>query len=324
MRRRRFIQGIAASTAWPLAARAQQTAMPVIGLLHIGSPGAYPQLEFLRQGLRENGFVEGQNVAIDYRWAEGQSNRLPELAADLVRGHASVIAAVSGTNAALAAKTATSAIPIVFLTGGDPVKLGLVGSLNRPEANVTGVSFIVEDLGAKEVGLLHELVPGSKNVGFQVNPDNPNAPQQIENLQEAARLLGLGFEALKAKNANVLEETLNSLAGRPMGAMLVAADQFGTNVDPIVAFVARHKIPTVYYRREFVDAGGLMSYGTSASDAWHQVGVYVARILKGAKPADLPVMRSTKFELVINLKTAKTLGLEIPAQLLARADDVIE
>jgi putative ABC transport system substrate-binding protein len=325
MRRRDFIQGIVASTAWPLAARAQQTAMPVIGLLHIGSPAAYPQLEFLRQGLRENGFVEGQNVAIDYRWADGQSNRLPELAADLVRGRASVIAAVSGTNAALAAKTATSTIPIVFLTGGDPVKLGLVSSLSRPEANVTGVSFIVEDLGAKEVGLLHELVPGAKNVSLLVNPDNPNAPQQIENLQEAARVLGLGFETLKARNANGLEAAFNSLAGRPMGAMLVAADpQFGTNVNPIVAFIARHKIPTVYYRREFVDAGGLMSYGTSASDAWHQVGIYVARILKGAKPADLPVMRSTKFELVINLKTAKTLGLEIPAQLLARADDAIE
>jgi putative ABC transport system substrate-binding protein len=310
---------------WPSAVRAQQLTIPTIGLLHIGSRGAYPLLENFRQGLRESGYSEGQNVVIEYRWAEGQSDRLSELAADLVRQRVSVIAAVSGTNGALAAKAATKTIPIVFLTGGDPVELGLVSSLNRPEANVTGVSFVVEDLGAKEMGLLHELVPEAKKVGFLVNPDNPNATQQLENLQEAARVLGLELEPVKAKSPSDLKAAIDAIAGHSIGAMLVGPDpQFGSAVDRIVAIVARQQIPTIYYKRDFVDAGGLMSYGTSSSDAWHQVGIYTARILKGAKPVDLPVTRSTKFELVINLKTAKTIGREIPAQLLARADEVIE
>jgi putative ABC transport system substrate-binding protein len=324
MRRRDFIKGFAgAVVAWPIVARAQQPAMPVIGFLHVGFPGTYPQLEFFRQGLKENGYTEGHNVAIEYRWAEGRSDRLPELATDLVRRNVSVIAA-NGTDAALAAKSATTTIPIVFLTGGDPVSLGIVGRLNRPEANVTGVAFIVEDLGAKEMGLLHELIPDAKEVGFLVNPDNPNAPQQIGNLQEAARVLGLECRPIMAKNANNLGEAFDAVVG-PIDAMLVGADpQFGTHVDPIVKLATQHRIPTIYYAREFVDAGGLMSYGTSLGDAFHQVGVYIARILKGAKPGDLPVMRSTKFELVINLKTAKTLGLTVPPTLLARADEVIE
>ena len=293
--------------------------------MHIGSPGAYPLLEYFRQGLRESGYSEGQNVVIEYRWAEGQSDRLSGLAADLVRRRVSVIAAVSGTNGVLAAKAATKTIPIVFLTGGDPVKLGLVSSLNRPEANVTGVSFVVEDLGAKEMGLLHELVPKAKKVGFLVNPDNPNATQQLENLQEAARVLGLELEPVKAKSPSDLNAAIDAVAGRSIGAMLVGPDpQFGSAVDRIVAIVARQQIPTIYYKRDFVDAGGLMSYGTSSSDAWHQVGIYTARILKGAKPVDLPVMRSTKFELVINLKTAKALHIEVPPGLSARADEVIE
>ncbi len=324
MRRREFIL-LLAGTLVALAFTAHAQPTPVIGILLFGSPGAYStQLEFLRQGLRENGYFEGQNVAIEYRGAEGRPDRLPELAADLVRQHVAVIASIGGTNSALAAKAATTIIPIVFLTGGDPVSLGIVNRLNRPEANVTGITFVVEDLGGKDLGLLHELLPAAKGVGFLVNPDNPNASQQIENLQEAARALGLELQPLKATNTGDLEKSFDS-AERATGAILVGADPyFGAHVDQIVGLAARHRIPTVYYRREFVDAGGLMSYGTSSSDAWHQVGIYTARILKGAKPSDLPVMLSTKFELVINLKTAKQLGLEVPAQLLARADEVIE
>ena len=234
MRRREFITLLGGPViAWPLAARAQRPAMPVIGFLHVGVPGAYPQVEFFRQGLKESGYTEGDNVAIEYRWAEDHSDRLAELATDLVRRNVSVIAAVSGTNAALAAKSATTTIPIVFLTAGDPVSLGLVNRLNRPEANVTGVAFIVEDLGAKEMGLLHELVPDAKEVGFLVNPDNPNAPQQIGNLQEAARVLGLKCRPIKAKNANDFAEAFDAVVG--LDAMLVGADpQFGTHVDQIV------------------------------------------------------------------------------------------
>jgi putative ABC transport system substrate-binding protein len=326
MNRREFITLLGgAAAAWPLSARSQQPAMAVVGILHIGLPRASPQLEFLRQGLRESGYLEGQNVGIEYRSAEGRSDRLPELAADLVRPHVAVIAAVSGTNSALAAKAATATIPIVFLTGGDPIKLGLVGSLNRPEANITGITFLVEELGAKDIGLLHELLPDAKNVGFLVNPNNPAAPQQIVNLQEAARVLGLDLQLARVSNPSHLDEVFNAIADRQTGALLVGADPlFGRNVDQIVALAARHRIPTVYYRREFVDAGGLMSYGTSAGDAWRQVGNYVGRILKGAKPGDLPVIQSTKFELVINLKTAKTLGIEVPPNLSARADEVIE
>jgi putative tryptophan/tyrosine transport system substrate-binding protein len=269
--------------------------------------------------------LEGQNIWIEYRSAEGQSDRLPELAADLVRRRVAVIVAVSGTNLASAAKAATATIPIIFLTGGDPVKLGLVGSLNRPEANITGITFLVEELGAKDVSLLHELIPDAKSVGFLVNPNNPAASQQIVNLQQAARTLGLGLQLAKASNPSDLDEAFSTVADRKIAALLVGADPlFGSNVDQVVELAARYRIPTVYYRREFVDAGGLMSYGTSASDAWRQVGNYVGRILKGAKPGDLPVMQSTKFELVINLKTAKAIGIEVPPNLSARADEIIE
>jgi len=327
MRRRDFITVIAGLGAvWPLAAHAQRPAMPVVGCLHLGSSEASStQLELLRDGLKENGYLEGKNVAIEYRWAEGQSDRLRELAIDLVRRKVDVIAALGGTNSVLAAKAATTTIPIVFLTGGDPVKLGLVNSLNQPGGNVTGISFIAEDLGAKEVGLLHELIPDAKNVGFLVNADNPNASQQIKDLQEAARLLRLELQSFQAKTERELQDAFDTGAQRKIGAMLVGADPyFGSHVNQIVRLAAGHRIPTVYYKRDFADAGGLMSYGTSNTDAWRQVGIYVARILKGAKPGDLPVMQSTKFELVINLKTARALGLEVPPQLLARADEVIE
>jgi putative ABC transport system substrate-binding protein len=326
IRRREFTAALGgAALTWPLAARAQQPTMPVVGVLHIGLARTSRQLQFLRQGLRESGYLEGQNIGIEYRSAEGQSDRLPELAADLVRQHVAVIAAVSGTNSALAAKAATATIPIVFLTGGDPVKLGLVGSLNRPEANITGITFLVEELGAKEISLLHELLPEAKSVGFLVNPNNPAAPQQILNLQEAARALGLDLQVVRASNPNDLDEVFSTVANYKIGALLVGADPlFGSNIDRIVALAAHHRIPTVYYRRDFVDAGGLMSYGTSADDAWRQVANYVSRILKGARPGDLPVMQSTKFELVINLKAAKALGIEVPPNLSARADEIIE
>ena len=326
MRRREFITVLGGVAAWPLAARAQQQPTPVVGFMHPGSPEAFStHLGFLRQGLKENGYLEGKNVAIEHRWAEDQSGHLPELAADLVRQKVDVIAALGGTNSVLAAKAATRTIPIVFMTGGDPVKLRVVNSLNRPEANVTGITNIFEDLGAKDIGLLHELIPGAKSVGFLINADNPNASQQTKDLQEAARLLRLELQPFRAKNERELQEAFDTVAERALGAMLVGADPyFGGNVNQIVRLAADHRIPTVYYRREFADAGGLMSYGSSTSEAWRQVGVYIARILKGAKPGDLPVMQSTKFELVINLKTAKALGLEIPPQLLARADEVIE
>jgi len=327
MRRREFIAVLGGATAaWPLAARAQQQPTPVVGFLFLGSPEAYStHLGFLRQGLKENGYLEGKNVAIEYRWAEGQSGRLRELATDLVRQKVDVIAALGGTNSVLAAKAATTTIPIVFMTGGDPVKLGVVNSLNRPEANVTGITNVFEALGAKDIGLLHELIPNAKSIGFLINADNPNASQQIKDLQEAARSLRLELQPFRAKNERELQEAFDTVAERALGAMLVGADPyFGGNVNQIVRLAADHRIPTVYYRREFADAGGLMSYGASTSEAWRQVGVYIARILKGAKPGDLPVMQSTKFELVINLKTAKALGLEVPPQLLARADEVIE
>ena len=326
MRRREFITVLGGVAAWPLTARAQQQPTPVVGFMHPGSPEAFStHLGFLRQGLKENGYLEGKNVAIEHRWAEDQSGHLPELAADLVRRKVDVIAALGGTNSVLAAKAATRTIPIVFMTGGDPVKLRVVNSLNRPEANVTGITNIFEDLGAKDIGLLHELIPGAKSVGFLINADNPNASQQTKDLQEAARLLRLELQPFRAKNERELQEAFDTVAERALGAMLVGADPyFGGNVNQIVRLAADHRIPTVYYRREFADAGGLMSYGSSTSEAWRQVGVYIARILKGAKPGDLPVMQSTKFELVINLKTAKALGLEIPPQLLARADEVIE
>jgi len=323
--RRRFLRLAAGAAAWPLPIRAQQPAMPVVGVLHIGLPPASPRFEYFRQGLRESDYLAGQNVGIEYRSAEGQSDHLPKLASDLVRRQVAVIAAVSGTNSALAAKAATTTIPIVFLTGGDPVTLGLVGSLNRPEANITGVTFLVEELGGKSIGLLHELVPDAKRVGVLVNPRNPALSQQTMNLQEAARALGLDLQLAKASEPNDLGEVFKGIVDRQISALLVGADPlFGSSVEQIVALAARYRIPTVYYRREFVDAGGLMSYGTSAYDAWRQVGNYVGRILKGAKPGDLPVMQSTKFELVINLKAARALGIEVPPKLSARADEVIE
>jgi putative ABC transport system substrate-binding protein len=327
MRRRDFIKGIAGSaTVWPLAARAQQSPMPVIGLLHLGSADVYVrQMAAFRQGLQGNGYVEGQNVKIEYRWADGRSDRLSVFAADLVARQASVIAALGGNNPTLAVQASTQTIPIVFNTGADPVKSGLVASLSRPGGNVTGVSFLIEELGVKTLGLLHELVPKAAVIGVLANPNNPEAEREAAATRDAARTIGLQLHIVGAGTASELDKAFQTLIERKVGALIVIADPFFTvRSTQLIDLAARHRIPTAYYSRGFPNAGGLMSYGTSAEEAYRQVGNYVARILKGAKPADLPVYQVVKFEFVINLKTAKALDLDVPPGLSARADDVIE
>jgi len=325
MRRREFITLLGGVAAWPLAARAQQP-VPVIDFLHSASADAFVrQVAVFQQGLRDNGYVEGQNLVIEYRWADGRSDRLATLAADLVRRDVAVIAALGGNNPTLAARAATRTIPIVFNTGADPVRSGLVPSLSRPGGNVTGVSFLVEELGAKTLGLLHELVPKAMVIGVLINPSNPEAEREIMMMQEAARTLGLRLEIIRSATANEIDNAFPILLERRVGALIVIADPFfGSRTAQLVELAARNRIPTAYYRREYAEAGGLMSYGTSANEAYRQVGNYVARILKGTKPAELPVYQVVKFEFLINLKTAKALGLEVPPGLSARADEVIE
>jgi putative ABC transport system substrate-binding protein len=326
VKRRAFIALVGSAAAWPMASGAQQPNTPVIGFL--GSPSAAEWADFaaaFRKGLQESGYVEGQNAAIEYRWADGRYDRLPELAADLVRREVAIIFAAGSVAPALAAKAATSTIPIVFANGVDPVHFGLVASLNRPGGNITGISFLTGDLGAKRLGLLHELLPQLRVVALLVKLDNPNAESAVRDAQEAARQLGLEFHPLKAQTAQDIEAAFASLRRQDVGAIMINADPFFTSQhEHFVRLAASHSIPTVYYAREFVTAGGLMSYGTSIRDAYRQAGVYTGKILKGAKSADLPVVQSTKFEFAINLKTAKVLGLEVPPMLLARADEVIE
>jgi putative ABC transport system substrate-binding protein len=326
MRRRAFIALLGSAAAWPLAARTQQAVMPVVGFLHSASPGPFANaLAAFREGLSETGCIEGQNVAIEYRWAEGQYDRLPALAADLVRRQVTVIAAIAGNAPAQAAKAATTSIPIVFVSGGDPVSAGLIASLNRPGGNVTGVSWIATVLVPKQLELLRRLARDPAVIGALVNPSYPDHDLQVRELEEAGVALGQKIDVVRGATAHDIDIAVVSLVQQGAGALIVANDpSFVSRRDQIVALAARNKIPTMYFSREFIAADGLLCYGANLIDATRQGGIYTGKILKGAKPADLPVWQPTKLELVINLKTAKALGLEVPDQLLALADEVIE
>ena len=326
MKRREFITLLGgAAAAWPVAARAQQAVTPVIGFLNNTSPDRFPHLtNAFRQGLAETGYAEGRNVAVEYRYAQGQRERLPELATDLVRSRVAVIAA--GPGADQAAKAATGTIPIVFMSGDDPVKMGLVASLNRPGGNLTGVTMFAEELEAKRLGLLHDLVPQAIAITILVNSNRPAAASLVQRVQAAGRRIGLLVEVVFAAEEHDFEGAFARIVREhPAGALIVASSSyFNIFRDRLIGLAARHRIPAIYELREFAEAGGLMSYGPSVTDNYRKVGIYVGRILKGESPADLPVQIPVKYEMVINLKTAKALGLPIQEKVLALADEVIE
>jgi putative ABC transport system substrate-binding protein len=326
MKRREFITLVGGAAAWPLAARAQQPGMPVIGFLHPGSPETYAKFsaEF-RKGLGESGYVEGRSVAIEYRWAHGENDRLPELAADLVRRRVDVIATPGGIAAALAARAATATIPIVFMGGADPVQLGLVASLNRPGGNVTGISAMNSELGAKQLGLLHELLPGATRFALLVNAGNPQIESVVTEVQSAASAIGRVLEIVSARTNRDINAAFADAVQKRADALLISPDPLFTNrLVKLATLATRHAMPAIYALREFAESGGLMSYGSNFTASFRQAGVYTGRVLKGEKPADLPIVQATKFEFVINLQTAEVFGIEVPPTLLARADEVIE
>jgi putative ABC transport system substrate-binding protein len=329
MRRRELITllgaAAASSVSWPPAARAQQPPIPLIGFLHVASPGAFAHLlAGFRQGLKDAGIVEGQNATIEYRWAEGRYERLPALAAELVRQRVAVLVAVGGEDSALAAKAATTTIPTVFLVARDPVITGLVASLSRPGGNATGVNLYGAELSTKRLGLLHDLVPTASVIGLLLNPGYLTAEAEVREVEAAARKIGCQILLLKAGNDSEIDAAFAGMRAR-IGGLLVGTDPFfNSRRQHIVALAAREAVPVMFDQREFAAAGGLISYGTSLTDAYRQVGVYAARLLKGEKPSELPVLQPTKFELVINLKTARMLGLTLPDKLLVAADEVIE
>jgi len=327
MRRRNFISLVGGlAVAWPIAAGAQQSAMPVVGFIDVGSPadsGAH--VASFRQGLNDMGYFEGRNILIEYRWAEGRHDRYPELAADLIRQKVNVIATGANSSASLAVKAATSTIPIVFGVGEDPVKLGLVASLARPGGNATGINFFATELTAKRLGLLREMVPGAARLAFLVNPANVTAESTVKDLEAAAPAFGVQIQIFDAGTIREIDAAFSSLVRQRFDALFVGPDLFfSTRRVQLAIAAARHAVPTIFAQREYAEAGGLMSYGTSLTEAWRQIGAYAARILKGEKPIDLPVVQSTKFDFVINLPTARALGLEVPPGLSARADEVIE
>ena len=327
IKRREFITLLAgAAAAWPLAARAQQPAVPVVGILASVSPAPYAGfIAAIKEGLQQTGYIEGRNVTIEYRWAEGHYDRLPQQAIELVDRGVAVIILVGGGPTIAVAKAATATIPIVFVMGDDPVKSGAVTALNRPGGNATGVNLLTVAMEAKRLQLLHELVPNVAVVAIIVNPNNPQAAEQLQDLQAAARTLGVEVEVFKAGSPSDIDTAFASLVGRRAGALLVAADAFfNTRREQFVVLTARHALPAIFHFREFAAAGGLMSYGPSLTDAYRQEGIYAGRILKGEKPAEMPVQQAVKIELVINLQTARALGLTIPLPLLGRADEVIE
>jgi len=326
MQRRKFIALLGGAAAWPFAARAQQTALPVIGFLSSASHDLYAnRLRAFRQGLKEAGYVEGQNVAIEYRWAEGQNNRLPVLAAELVQRHVDVIAAAGGTPSAVAAKAATATIPVVFGVAVDPVKIGLVASLNRPGGNLTGITNLNVEVGPKRLELLRELIPTATNIAVLVNPTSPIAEPFARSMQAAARTLGQQVHVLQASAEQDFDRVFADLVRMRSGALVISPDVFfNTKIEQLAVLSLRHAVPAIFQYREFAAAGGLISYGSDETEYYRLIGIYAGRILKGEKPAELPVVQSTKVEMILNLKTAKALGITVPLPLLGRADEVIE